>query len=586
MTSRDQFSPMASYSSSNNHNEPRRLSTIAPIEPSPILDRTPTAPSPTTTSLDQYHQKPSRSPDEQRRQSFSSFEPAPILAPIVSAPSTTLIREPSAQPVPEAKMTEPQAVQRQQSVVQSPAHIKDEPSGTPRENTPAQAAATIDRKGSVADEELDPETDTTPSSRTSKTPANASRTGKTSKSNTPALGGSPAPSARIASSDVEEGSGGDDDEHEEYCICRKGDNHTWMIACDGGCDDWFHGKCVDIREEDGALIDKYICPSCEEKDKGITTWLPMCRNDGCRQPARLKKGDASKYCSDTCGQEFMKKNVDKSAGATGSTSNSKAKNRRKDSDEDMGPRGGALRPGEIKALVTSVPDITQFRRLGEGVLTPPATTSPTTSKFPDSAKFTNGTTNGNSSYTFNDSEGIRIAEIAKEKEEFRKKRSLFKDKEKFVAMTREQVGKYAEREGLKPKDVCGYDRRLTWSDDRFDKWRKSKEGVTALEVNSLDPVEIKEEEEKDTMDIDGETKKAENGEGADQHFCKRKRCERHRQWQKGSLADVRFEESMLADEMRKLEREERDIKEQALLRWRKSMGGQGEEGRVEVVGGV
>jgi hypothetical protein len=32
-----------------------------------------------------------------------------------------------------------------------------------------------------------------------------------------------------------------------------------MIGCDGECEDWFHGKCVNIDPRDASLIDKYIC---------------------------------------------------------------------------------------------------------------------------------------------------------------------------------------------------------------------------------------------------------------------------------------------------------------------------------------
>lgn len=44
-----------------------------------------------------------------------------------------------------------------------------------------------------------------------------------------------------------------------FCVCRKPDNHRWMIACDGGCNDWYHGDCVKVSEQEGRLIDKYIC---------------------------------------------------------------------------------------------------------------------------------------------------------------------------------------------------------------------------------------------------------------------------------------------------------------------------------------
>lgn len=59
----------------------------------------------------------------------------------------------------------------------------------------------------------------------------------------------------------EDNEGGSDVENpdEVFCICRRPDNHTWMIGCDGGCDDWFHGKCVNIKQEDEELIERYIC---------------------------------------------------------------------------------------------------------------------------------------------------------------------------------------------------------------------------------------------------------------------------------------------------------------------------------------
>ena len=90
------------------------------------------------------------------------------------------------------------------------------------------------------------------SSRASKTPAPRNRK---QSSTTPAQS-SPPPSTRdIETLDDEDA----DDDAELFCICRKPDDHTWMIGCDGGCEDWFHGRCVGINESDGNLIDKYIC---------------------------------------------------------------------------------------------------------------------------------------------------------------------------------------------------------------------------------------------------------------------------------------------------------------------------------------
>ena len=100
----------------------------------------------------------------------------------------------------------------------------------------------------------------------------------------------------------EEGSESDD---ELYCICRKGDNHQWMIGCDGPCKDWYHGKCVGIAERDGNLIDKYYCPKCTVSQGVETSWKRLCRRKVCRQPARVLADPPSKYCSDACGRKFM-----------------------------------------------------------------------------------------------------------------------------------------------------------------------------------------------------------------------------------------------------------------------------------------
>lgn len=59
--------------------------------------------------------------------------------------------------------------------------------------------------------------------------------------------------------EVDEEEEEEDSDNELFCICRKPDDHTWMIGCDGGCEDWFHGRCVKMDQRDENLIDKYIC---------------------------------------------------------------------------------------------------------------------------------------------------------------------------------------------------------------------------------------------------------------------------------------------------------------------------------------
>src|SRR6266480_3998110 len=93
------------------------------------------------------------------------------------------------------------------------------------------------------------------------------------------------PGARFREEDGVSVASGDD----VYCICRKGDYHGWMVACDGGCENWFHGKCVKIREEDGDLIDRYVCPNSREEG----SWS---------HDMEAKESSASKYCSYACGE--------------------------------------------------------------------------------------------------------------------------------------------------------------------------------------------------------------------------------------------------------------------------------------------
>ena len=139
--------------------------------------------------------------------------------------------------------------------------------------------ADIQDGGSV---EASSRSNTPQSSRASKTPAPKSNKSKKAPTSSPAPSrekkkggkkGKDVPDeARSSVVDVQvegqaegqtEGQEDEDDDASEpgevFCICRKPDNHTWMIGCDGDCEDWFHGKCVDIDSKDAELIERYIC---------------------------------------------------------------------------------------------------------------------------------------------------------------------------------------------------------------------------------------------------------------------------------------------------------------------------------------
>ncbi|KAF2214587.1 hypothetical protein CERZMDRAFT_36554 [Cercospora zeae-maydis SCOH1-5] len=404
----------------------------------------------------------------------------------------------------------------------------------------------------------------TPSSRTSKPAA-----GKAASAKGTPINSSPAPSTRSYSADPQDEQDDDDVDDEGrsqdgdlYCICRKPDSGEFMIGCDGTCDDWFHGKCVGVAEKDKNLIDKYICPACTKAGIGRTTWKRICRRSDCRRPAKAGKtksdSHSSKYCSEECGVLYFREMAAKSRGAGDNASRRGA--RRKGSldasdrqDDDLGARGGALAAGEVKALLHASNTVEEFRKLGDGVLSPPATPDADGEK-------------GVPQYT--ESEARDLARIASEKEHARQRHALLKDRMKFVTMAKQAASRVATEKELKPKEYCGYDPRIEWNEEQFQAWRNSNIGQQAFETEKL--VSGPDQNASGMLDEDLSVP----------DVCDRKKCARHMEWSKLAVDDIRFEMSDNGDRMRSLDREEQEIKERVALRTKS--GALNNEGTVEV----
>lgn len=412
----------------------------------------------------------------------------------------------------------------------------------------------------------------TPSSRTSRPAFKAG-----SAKGTP-INSSPAPSDRSGSVDPDE----EEEEEEEgtpvsddlYCLCRRPDTGTFMIGCDGQCDDWFHGKCVGIEERDKNLIEKFMCPRCTEAGVGRTTWKRICRRSGCRLPARVGKNkhgsDGSKYCSDECGVQFFRQMT---AAARGSEQAGKSRSSRRKSHHipsesqapnDLGARGGVLAPAEVRALLDSSQSLDEFKKLGEGVLSPPAT--------PDGKK--NGDDKHRGEYT--ELETQTLAEITTKKDASRVRHQLLKDRQVFINMTKQAAARACAENELKPKDFCGFDPRLEWSEEQFAIWRASPIGEQAFALGTL---AIEQSGDEHMVDEDDDNE----GVFTTVQICEKKKCARHLEWVKLATDDVRFEMSDNSDRMRGLDREEREIRERAALRMRSGGELQG-EGSVVVHG--
>ena len=466
----------------------------------------------------------------------------------------------------------------------------------------------------------------TPIRSPSATPATSSRAPASKLKKLVAIArDSPTPvSSRVASVEPESPSpsaaetpGSSNDDGEIFCICRKGDNHSWMIACDGGCDDWFHGNCVHIRERDGDLIDKYICPNCTRA--GLqTTWKRMCRRKDCRKPARVFQDPPSKYCSKECGRMFfvelirradpyidtikhdqfvvdggrpkkMRKKrtrtekqktakviplVNGDVGelvnndsrlATPAPSDYEKSEYETDTsaDEDQLPnRGGALRAGEVKAIIDKCTSIEQWRNLGQKPATPP--------REPDEEEI---------NLEFDNFERKKLEEITKEKTGLQKRNTILGAREKMLELIKDRstsITDAIKNQGPKDKkgnskiEPCGFDPRLAWTEDSFLEWYDKRDGKASLDAERVGPPDDADEDKKMTNGVDDVEDSDDDSEEKEMPkkggVCVRNRCPRHRNWAKGTLAELRFEQDLVRRALRRCEESEREIRGRAVVK--------------------
>jgi COMPASS component SPP1 len=488
-----------------------------------------------------------------------------------------------------------------------PAPLSKEKKGTARVKSTSATSSTPNKRIKLSESEsITGGTNTrspsaTPASTRTKTPLS-----KLVRQSSQSVASSPTPSSRSRSASVAASDAGNDastpgtnDDGEVFCICRKGDNHTWMIACDGGCEEWYHGNCVNIRERDGDLIDKYICPRCTRSDY-TTTWKRMCRRKACRKPARVLDVPPSKYCSPECGRKFFVEMIQRSDPHARASNNGQyiidsppvkklrkkmrriglgenlpkvlheniegvlsredtpmldASHKHEDQseyetdtsldDDELPNRGSTLRAGEVKVIVDRRKTIDDWRELGSKPVEPPVKTE------------------GDSKVELDDYEKEKQAVISKLMSVCRERISVLEAREQLLEIIKTRSAGIVEdvrKTDKKSKELCGFDPRLSWTEEQFLLWRDSDEGKSALATNRIGPPREEEDDDVDDSDDSEDVLPTKGG------VCIKSRCQRHRTWQKAQLAEIRFEQDLVRRKMEKLEREETELMERAVLR--------------------
>ncbi|RMZ84279.1 hypothetical protein DV738_g758, partial [Chaetothyriales sp. CBS 135597] len=396
---------------------------------------------------------------------------------------------------------------------------------------------------------------------------------------------SPTPSASATPSSS-------NDDGEIFCICRKGDNHTWMIACDGGCNEWYHGNCVNIRERDGDLIDKYICPRCTKV--GLqTTWKRMCRRKGCRRPARVLADPPSKYCSKDCGRMFFVElirrgdpNVETAKNDQFVIDRKKAKKIKKKrtsqhaamgkdgGDEDKQKKAAVSTPLALLLAPDSATEIDSESRLATPAPSADEHSEYETDSSADEDELPNrggplragevraildvcttieqwrslgrkpDTPPGEVEY--DDFEKAKLEQMAEQRKTLQEKLEILEAREKWMDLIKARSASIVEtvkKEDKKAKDPCGFDPRFAWSEHAFLKWYDEKGGKAKLAA-AAENIDIGNPDEDAALN-----------------------------WAKAQLAEIRFEQDVVRRSLRRCHSVERGVRERGVLRaWEKKTG--------------
>uniref|UniRef100_A0A182NNL0 PHD finger protein 3 n=1 Tax=Anopheles dirus TaxID=7168 RepID=A0A182NNL0_9DIPT len=199
---------------------------------------------------------PATRASKRRAQGSGTGTATPTITPVRPSPSS--VATGSAEVIPSLAAVDTPKISRRQSVKSA---------STPSSSRPA-TPATVDVGPSSEDQGdlvMDESAKIKRSAKVRQSVDNNSRLKRVSSSNVAV-----AIEAAAQDDDYEsdESWNSEDDPDRLWCICRQPHNNRFMICCDS-CEDWFHGKCVNITKAMGQQMEQdgieWTCPNCLKK---------------------------------------------------------------------------------------------------------------------------------------------------------------------------------------------------------------------------------------------------------------------------------------------------------------------------------
>ncbi|KAF1733129.1 Set1 complex component spp1 [Beauveria bassiana] len=334
---------------------------------------------------------------------------------------------------------------------------------------------------------------------------------------------------------TDDGSAADDDsDNGPYCLCQGPDDHRWMICCEG-CDDWFHGECINLSKEVGEnLIEKFICPRCTTK-QFRSIYKKSCSMGACKKAARLRQSPPSYFCSNEHAQAWWERLVARLPKAAKAGSNL--------TDQ--------LSQEEFMALLSS------------GLATVDENGFWTMTAAPFATDHSKGDEIDNSlDSILSEEERSYVEQAANTRQQLEAETLLCHKMLTLIEMAQERR-RAAIAAGRLGDDMCGYDQRLDTisARDAFAAYARSPEGAATLAPDgSLD----------DPLG-DGDPVRG---------MCERKRCKTHSGWQKALALGIRHQIREMAAQSEAEEAAERIVRQAAAERWKRK---QSEKNWVEIL---